>query len=100
MGIWGAAELAKYFHGADGVGGSGGADYLKEGGGGGSQNVKSNKVTWISAGHVRVIRCHDLMATSTWPFWAGTSYSLSRILSQAHAYAIYYLSIIFTIFIY
>ena len=35
---------------------------------------------------------------------AGTSYSLSRILSQAHAYAIYYdtkyLSIIFTIFIY
>ena len=37
-------------------------------------------------------------------FRAGTSYSLSRILSQAHAYAIYYdtkyLSIIFTIFIY
>ena len=38
------------------------------------------------------------------PKRAGTSYSLSRILSQAHAYAIYYdtkyLSIIFTIFIY
>ena len=37
-------------------------------------------------------------------FVAGTSYSVSRILSQAHAYAIYYdtkyLSIIFTIFIY
>ena len=32
-----------------------------------------------------------VMQTSDWmsKIWAGTSYSLSRILSQAHAYAIY-----------
>ena len=80
-------------------------------------DVKSNFITFpdnllTTSGLLRnefiILSVHEIMNTSKndtrCKNKAGTSYSLSRILSQAHAYAIYYdtkyHSIIFTIFIY